>query len=247
MRKRKGLLLTQKKPQQPKNIKQDFPRIITRFGSQWTEVQRIPDRHWHILRSAPLITNLVSPRPLLTARRACNLGDVLVHSEYIRTTSESWLIRSKPPPGMHACEHCSICRYVHQTDVFANPCGGKNYNIKQFINCSTTQVIYMLTCPCNQIYIGKTKRQLRIRIGEHIGSIKKKDDDRPIPLHFARLYNGDPKGLMVQGIYVLNLPPRRGGFDTILLQKEKMWTYYLDSMVPKGLNTECSLQPFLEK
>lgn len=105
----------------------------------------------------------------------------------------------------------------------------------------------MLTCPCNKIYIGKTKLQLLVRIGEHISSIKKKDDARLNPLHFAKFHNGDPKGLTVKGIYVLNLPPRRGDFDTILLQKEKMWTYYLDSLVPKELNTECSLQPFLEK
>lgn len=105
----------------------------------------------------------------------------------------------------------------------------------------------MLTYPCNKKYIGKTKRSLRIRIGEHIAGIKKKDDERPIPQHFAKFHNRDPKGLTVKGIYRLNLPARRGDFNTILLQKEKMWTYYLDSMVPEGLNTECSLQPFLEK
>lgn len=226
---------------------QDFPRIITRFGSQWKEVYQILNRHWHILRSAPLTANIVSPKPLLTARRARNLGDVLVHSDHKRTLNENWLSRFKPPQGMHACGHCNICKYIHQIDVFANPCGGKAYKIKHFINCSTTRVIYMLTYPCNKIYIGKTKRQLCIRIRKHIGSIKKKDDDRPIPIHFTKFHNGDPKGLLVKGIYVLNLPPRRGDFDTILLQKEKMWTYYLDSLVPKGLNTKFSLQPFLQK
>lgn len=109
----------------------------------------------------------------------------------------------------------------------------------------------MLTCPCNKNYIGKTKRQLRVRIGEHISGIrnkkKNKEDDRPIPVHFAKFHDSNPRGLTVKGIYVLNLPPRRGDFKTILLQKEKMWTYYLDSLAPKGLNTECSLQPFLEK
>lgn len=68
-----------------------------------------------------------------------------------------------------------------------------------------------------------------------------------IPIHFAKFHIGDPKGLLVKGIYVLNLPSRRGDFDTILLQKEKMWTYHLDSLVPKGLNTEFSLQPFFQK
>lgn len=182
----------------------------------------------------------------MTARRSRNLGDLLVHSEYTRTISYNWLTSSKPPFGMHACGHCKICKYVHQTNQFTNPRGGKDFKIKQFINCSTTRVIYMLTCPCNKNYIGKTKRALRIRIGEHIAGIKK-DDERPISLHFAKFHNRDPKGLTVKGIYRLNLPTRRGDYDTILLQKEKMWTYYMDSMTPKGLNTECSLQSFLEK
>lgn len=246
LKKRDELLVTSKSLL-PENSEQIFPRITTRYGSQWKMVQGILQKHWHILKSAPLISDLVSSRPLMTAKRSNNLGDLLVHSEYTWTINKKWLTSSRMSPGMYKCGHCNICRYVHQTNVFPNPCGGNDYKIKQFINCSTTRVIYMLTCPCNKTYVGKTKWALRVRIVEHIARIKKKEDERPIPQHFAKYHNRDPKGLMVKGIYRLNLPARRGDFDTILLQKEKMWTYYLASMVPKGLNIEFSLQPFLEK
>lgn len=103
----------------------------------------------------------------------------------------------------------------------------------------------MLCCPRNKIYIDKTKRQLCIRIGEHIASINK-DDDCPLVLHFTQFHLGNQKGLTVKGIYVLNQPLRRGDFDTILLQKEKMWIYNLGSLIQQGLNNECNLQPFLE-
>lgn len=106
---------------------------------------------------------------------------------------------------MHACGHCNICKYVHKTDVFTNTDGTKKCKIKQFINCSTTSVIYMLCCLCNKMYIGKTKRQLRIRIGEHIASIKKQDDERPLALHFTQFHQGNPNGVTVKGVYVLNL------------------------------------------
>lgn len=59
----------------------------------------------------------------------------------------------------------------------------KLYKLKQFINCATIRVTCMVSCPRNKIYIGKTKRQLRIRICEHIGS-NKNDDQRPLTLHF---------------------------------------------------------------
>lgn len=229
------------------NTEQNFPRIVTKYGSQWKMVQGVLQKHWHILKSAPLISEFVSPRPLLTAKRSNNLGDLLVHSEYTRTTQKNWLSDFKISPGMYKCGHCNICKYVHQTNVFPNPRGGADFKIKQFINCSTTRVVYTLVCPCNKTYVGKTKRPLRVRIREHITGIKKLNDERPISQHFAQFHNRDPRGLMVKGIYRLNLPTRRGDFDTILLQKEKMWTYYLEAMAPNGLNIECSLQPFLEK
>lgn len=68
----------------------------------------------------------------------------------------------------------------------------------------------------------------------------------PLALHFTQFHQGNRNWLMVKGIYVLNLPVRRGDFDTILLQKEKMWIYNLGSLDPQGLNNECNLQPFLE-
>lgn len=130
--------------------------------------------------------------------------------------------------------------------MFASSNGNKQFKINSFINCTTTRVIYMLTCPCGLIYVGKTKRQLRIRVGEHVQSTINKEDDRPLALHFLREYEGDPKGLKCKGIYKLNLLSRRGDFDRVLYQKEKMWIFYLDSMQPLGLNNECNLSVFLE-
>lgn len=104
----------------------------------------------------------------------------------------------------------------------------------------------MLTCPCGKIYVGKTKRQLKIRIGGHIQSIIKKEDERPLSLYFVNFHGGDPRGLLVKGIYRLNLPSRRGDFDRILYQKEKIWIFNLNSLQPLGLSTECNLSVFLE-
>lgn len=108
-------------------------------------------------------------------------------------------------------------------------------------------VIYMLTYPCGLIYVGKTKRQLKVRVGEHVQRIIKKDDECPLSLHFLKVHGGEPKGLKCKGIYRLNLPPTRGDFDRILYQKEKMWIFNLNSMQPFGLNNECNLSVFLEQ
>lgn len=123
-------------------------------------------------------------RPLLTARRSQNLGDVLTHSECTRSPSKNWLTDLPPLKGMFACGKCSICRYVDKTDVFTDSDGKKHFKIRDFINCSTTRVIYMMTRPCGKIYVGKTKRQLKIRISEYIQSIVRKNDERIVALVF---------------------------------------------------------------
>lgn len=126
---------------------------------------------------------------------------------------------------------------------------GKNYLeciIYLFINCSTTRMVYMLTCPCGKAYIGKINRQLKIRIGKHIGSLRKKDDECSLALHFLQFCDSNPNGLKIKGIYALNLPLRRWDFDTILELKEKMVIFRLGTLMPNGLYTECNLAAFLE-
>lgn len=125
--------------------------------------------------------------------------------------------------------------------------GSETFEIRDLINCSTSRIIYMITCPCPKIYIGKTKRQLRVCIGEHLREIndKTKIPLKPLAKHFAQFHGGVSRAMVVKGIYALNLPSRRSNFDRIHLQKEKWWVYRLKSLTPVGLNTELNLQPFL--
>lgn len=84
----------------------------------------------------------------------------------------------------------------------------KQYRIKDLINCAATGVDYMLTCPCNKFDIGKTKRQLCVRIGEHIREMKEKEPEQPLEKHFQKVHGGCCEGMKVKGIYTLNLPPK---------------------------------------
>lgn len=240
------LTLLAKKKKDPKLLdSQGPPRIITKFGAHWDQVRSILNQHWHILSESPILGKIVGTRLLLTARRSKNLKDSLIHSEYQRSSTPNWLTQLPPLKGMFRCGRCSVCKYVERTNTFTDSDGKKLFKINNFINCNTTRVIYMLTCPCGKHYVGKTKRPLRVRVSEHIQSILGKDDERPIPLHFLQVHGGKPDGLIFKGIYRLNLPQRRGDFDRILYQKEKMWIYNINSMHPQGLNNECNLGVFL--
>lgn len=104
---------------------------------------------------------------------------------------------------MFPCSKCQVCPFVDRTKVFKDAKGHKQYELRDLINCSTDRVIYMLTCPCQKIYIGKTKRQLRIRI-EHLRDIKREKDrekdpekyhESPVAKHSLEHHQGKPDGL----------------------------------------------------
>lgn len=50
--------------------------------------------------------------------------------------------------------------------------------------------------------------------------ITEKNPDKSTVRHFTQYHRGSLDGMRVKDIYSLNLPPRRGDFDQILLQKE---------------------------
>lgn len=117
----------------------------------------------------------------------------------MKEKTSNWLTDLPQIKGMYACGHCKICRYVDRSAVFTDADHNVEFQIKNFINCSATRVIYMLECPCRKYYIGKTKQQLRARISEHIRSIgeanredrgMKKKELTPLAIHFAELHGG---------------------------------------------------------
>lgn len=149
-------------------------------------------------------------------------------------TYRNWLTDMPRPKGTYPCGHCGMCRYVdlRWPEVFTD-----SERNKEFINCSTTQVLYILECPCNKLYVSKTKRQLWIRISEHLKSIKLKEET-PVAQHFSMYHSGKSSGLRFKGFFALNLSACRGDFDRVLLKKEKSWIFRLISLQPIGLNNE---------
>lgn len=118
--------------------------------------------------NGPGLKAIVGDIPNLVARRARNLGDILIHSEFTKEPDPTWLSEYPRSKGMFPCNRCQICPFVDRTPTFGDARGERIFEIQDLINCFTSKVIYMLTCPCPKMYIGKTKRASKTRIGEHI-------------------------------------------------------------------------------
>ncbi|KAM9296202.1 collagen alpha-1(XX) chain [Gastrophryne carolinensis] len=100
---------------------------------------------------------------------------------------------------------------VQQLEEFISSLNQNQRNIKLTFKWSSTTIEFLdlrITkeagrCPCNKKYVGKTIRELRIRIGEHLRDIKKRNEKSPVVEHFGVYHNGDPSGLRVCGIFKL--------------------------------------------
>jgi hypothetical protein len=88
----------------------------------------------------------------------------------------------------HKCEPCSrncaICPYIRNTHTFTN-FEGKTFNVKNYVNCTTANVAYVLFCKhCDKfIYIGETGDTLYQRHLLNLSLIRRQKPD-PIVIHF---------------------------------------------------------------
>ena len=131
-----------------------------------------------------------------------------------------------------------------QGQFFLHPHSGKKFFIKSVITCKTKYVVYILKCPCGLCYVGKTTRELKVRISEHKSTIRNKDEKSSVARHFNEAGH-DVCTLRFQGIELVRPPKRGGNRDQLLLQREAYWIHALQTEVPKGLNEELLLGCFL--
>ena len=174
-------------------------------------------------------------------KRAKNMRDSLVRSDCWVPPSH---FMSEIPCGNFPCFNCVHCNAMIRGGEFLHPQSGRKLKVRGTISCKTKFVVYMLKCPCGLCYVGKTKRELKVRIGEHKSNIRNHDEKSPVARHF------NEKGhtvcsLRFQGIEVVS-PLRRGGDrENKLLRREAWWIHQLGTEFPRGMNEELLLGCFL--
>lgn len=218
-------------------------RFITPYNNQWNDLRKVLDNRWCILQSDYRLKVNITDRPLLTARRAPSLRDILVESHFSRPTTR--LNRGNKLYGTYPCGDCTVCQYIKPATTFKNLLDGEIHQTKCYINCKTRYVVYCIQCPCSKIYVGQTSQELRKRIQKHLSTISLADRDNrqkkkltSLAEHFLTKHRGRPSGMQVFGLE--KVPPWiRGGDPTrLLLQKESRWIFTLGALKPAGLNEE---------
>lgn len=171
------------------------------------------------------------------------MGDFLIHSHYTPPMIEgTWLDRGIK--GNFRCGTCKACKFIHKANSFTNPTTGIEYTSRHFSNCKTKGVVYLARCDCPLLYVGKTTRELRRRILEHVGDINH-SRDTPIAKHMRSTHENAPLAITFWVLEVVRPNERRGNLDRLLLQKETAWIYRLKTVSPRGLNDTLSFTSYI--
>lgn len=207
-------------------------------------MEHIIKKHWSILTQDPHLSSSLPTAPKFTYRRAPNVKAKIAPSKIqsnnkLTTSRQLTLI---PLVGMYHCKKalCLTCAHVtHGKKTFV--ANGNNFTLKSFFNCSTTYVIYCISCPCGLLYVGRTIRTLRARFGEHRQAVQANNPLYSTARHFTIHHQQNISDLnvwIIESISDRFTPAER--FQR-LCRQVTFWIYTLNSMTPNGLNEEIEI------
>lgn len=144
---------------------------------------------------------------------------------------------STKPPGCYGC-NVSRCKNCTSLSTFINTFHGlataKSFPIRSILDCSSTFVIYMLECPCNLQYVGRTTMALRTRINKHRHNVSNGLINHNVSHHALLKHNKDFSCFKLVCIeQVSDTAKDRFG---LLRCREMYWIYCLNTLVPFELN-----------
>lgn len=188
----------------------------------------------------PRLGPVLPPAPQVTFKRSRTLKNIIAPSKLKHTRTEKIMdIRSyfDDRAGIFQCKKrgCLTCQFIEHGQSSFSDRSGHVYDIRQFITCSTEYVIYVLICPCKLLYVGRTMRTLRKRIGEHRPLIQKGLPEHSVPRHFKNHH-----GKNIRCLKVVAIEHNPGGSLTdnerfsLLCKRESFWIYKLSTLSPNG-------------
>ncbi|XP_053568734.1 usherin [Bombina bombina] len=179
---------------------QQRPVFITMYSKEYNDICQIIKKSLPILSVDETMDKIIEGGCKYVTRKLRTLANILSPSMLPTSTTDNWLT---PKNVFFHCgsRKCTSCSYATLGDTFKSTGDEKSFKIKEYINCNTSYVIYLLTCKlCNIKYVGQTTRTLKTRILEHLRSIGDENSDTPVALHFKNEHNGNKSLLSFQAV-----------------------------------------------
>ena len=138
----------------------------------------IHDKHATIINEPGMQERMPQP-PLVAFRRPKNLGDHLIHSQFMDNSSEINTF------AIHDSKRCKTCPQLARVHVVRSITNLKTIHVDRKLKCNSRNVIYAIVCKlCQKLYIGETGHQLNVRFSQHRYCIRQSTPTTPVAVHF---------------------------------------------------------------
>ena len=214
-----------------KNLAKKVFSFVTNYNPRLPNIAQIIHKHLPLLNASPQLNCIFTEGSIIAAyRRPKNLKELIKPQK-----------PTQIPPGaadnqsrrdcFKCGNNCDLCNnFLKQTSTFSSTVSNKTYQIKECIDCNTSNIIYLATCKrCNIQYVGSTSAAFKVRFRNHKSSIKKTCE---VAIHFNRSLHIflDLEFIGIEAIY------SNTNTDYILLSREAFWSSQLCELSPHGLS-----------
>ena len=207
------------------NSQSRIPLVLT-YHPSLPSISSIINKHWTILTTNSTTRQIFDTPPMVAYRQPPNLKKIIVKASLRSTTKKTIPGTCKP------CNNCKTCRFMYNTNEseITNKLTDKSHPIVGNLTCYTRNLIYAIICTkCDMLYIGETKRELKIRISEHLNSIRNSKDTL-VAHHFHQ------PGHSINHFQFLGLCKIFSRKDKIRKQLELKIIATLNTLSPTGIN-----------
>lgn len=209
------------------------------MGAVFSQIKKIIEKNLPILNSDEKAGLILQDGVRIVSRRAPTLGSILSPSVVECPSREHTWLQYK---GCFKCgtPRCGMCKYLIQGNEVTSCVTKKKFCIKQYLNCNTRHVVYVMTCnSCHIQYVGCTTRMFKERMREHLGGMRSERStgnfSNPAK-HFRDVHGGDMSDLSIMGVERVPKPFRGGDHKKRLLLREARWIFNMHTRNPSGLN-----------
>jgi hypothetical protein len=152
---------------------------------------------------------------------------------------------SSSKTGASACgsNRCMTCRIIPACQNFTGTMTGETFGINSFLNCDSTNLIYLYTCKfCHSQYVGETGKCLRDRANRHRAAIYSENLSSPLYVHLSEIHSREVKSwndenFILTPIEQIEEMPTKTLTKMRRLERETFWIDTLNTFDKFGLNS----------
>jgi hypothetical protein len=208
--------------------KQDIIPFVCTYNPSLPNIGKVINQYWGLLKysSNKSVRDIFNSKPVVAFKRPTNLQDILVHSKMqTRNISTGQVLKCDRP-------RCSHCNHITESNKFVSTIFSTQHQIKQDLTCSSTDVIYLITCKkCKKQYVGQTHQKCSMRMNSHKYDIKHYPDTLTT---VAEHFNSENHSLNDFSF----MPIEKVTDNWKRLLKETKWIYKLGTLSPNGMNSK---------